>query len=118
MLGESYLVQNELGEAQKHFMLPWQRTALPEVVANALFQEALTLAKLKEFKQSAVLFQRFVQDYVSHPRVDEACFWLAESEYQAGEFGRARESYGKVVLEFPKSVNMSMHCMDWVPTTV
>jgi TolA-binding protein len=93
-LGECFLMENRISEAQILFEktssvpdAPW------DVKAEANFQSAVCLFKLKKFKEAAAKFSALIEQYPQHPKLTEAKFYQAEAEYRLGNFDAATRFY-------------------------
>jgi TolA-binding protein len=74
-----------------------QTAARPEVKANATFQIAWCFYRTSHFKEAADQFSKFSSEYPGDPRVDEASYWMAESEYEAGDYKSALAYYQRLL---------------------
>jgi TolA-binding protein len=94
LLGECFLVENKVSEAQIVFEKAASISDAPlDVKVEASFQSAVCLFKLKKYKDSAVKFSSLNEQYPKHPKLAEAKFYQAEAEYRLGNFGAATRFY-------------------------
>ena len=49
---------------------------------------------MKQYGDAVQAFSKFVALFPKHPKVSEATFWRAESEYQLGQYMSAARDYG------------------------
>ena len=104
MLGETNLMLNAYSEAREAFKAASSTKDAPrDVTADAEFQEAWSLIKLKQYDEAAAQFAQFVKSYPQNSKVDEAYFWLGEAYFNAGNFQQSATNYNQVVNLYPKS---------------
>ena len=98
MLGEYYVANGAYDSArvsyEKALSVP---DASFETKVTSSFQLAWCLMKLGKSKDAAVGFSKFIATYPEHPKSAEASYWLAESDYQAGDFRSAIKQYQSIV---------------------
>jgi TolA-binding protein len=68
-----------------------------ETKVTSSFQLAWCLMKLGRSKEAASGFSKFIATYPDHPKAAEASYWLAESEYQGGDYRNALKQYQSIV---------------------
>lgn len=101
MLGECLLAESNFEAARSAFTQALAQSQAPfEVKVTSAYQVAWCLLKLDRFKEAAEHFSRFLTQYPSHPRSTEATYWLAESEYRAGDYRNSLKHY-QAVAESP-----------------
>ncbi|MEK7670786.1 MAG: tetratricopeptide repeat protein, partial [Bacteroidota bacterium] len=104
MLGETNLMLNAYNEARGAFKAASSTKDAPrDVTADAEFQEAWSLIKLKQYDEAAAQFAQFVKSYPQNSKIDEAYFWLGEAYFNAGNFQQSATNYNQVVNLYPKS---------------
>lgn len=97
MIGECYVRESKYAEA-----LPWFEKAVSDSSASfdvkvaAMYQAGWCLYKERKYKEASSRFTEFLANYPVHPKAYEAQFWLAESEYQQGNFDSALTAYKNV----------------------
>ena len=64
-----------------------------ETKVNSLYQVAWCSFKSRKYKDAVSGFTRFLSSYPAHPKAVEAQYWLAEAEYQGGDFKGALKQY-------------------------
>ena len=98
MLGECFVVDaaydSAMASYEKALSVP---DASFETKITSSFQLAWCLMKLGKSKEAAADFTRFIATYPDHPKAAEAAYWLAESEYQGGDFRNALKHYQSIV---------------------
>ena len=98
MLGECYAGISAFDSARVYYgkALNVEGTSF-ETKVNSLYQVAWSNFKLRNYKESASGFSRFLTAYAGHPRSLEAQYWLAESDYLGGDYKNALKHYLDVV---------------------
>ncbi|MBF8247405.1 MAG: Outer membrane assembly lipoprotein YfiO [Bacteroidetes bacterium] len=114
MLGECFLVESSFKDAHGWFS---KAAAHPnasfEVKVNARYQAAWCLYKMKDYTASVSALKSFVGDFPKHPNAAKARFWLAESEYQRGNYKEAQEAYRPLAEELGEKQEEAMYGMGW-----
>ena len=114
MLGECFLVESSFKDAHGWFS---KAAAHPnasfEVKVNARYQAAWCLYKMKDYTASVSALKSFVGDFPKHPNAVKGRFWLAESEYQRGNYKEAQEAYRPLVEEPGEKQEEAMYGMGW-----
>lgn len=104
MLGECYLIENNLPLAQTWFeKAAGMKDAPFDVKVDASFQSAVCLFKLRKFKEASSKLAEFIEQYPQHPKSGEAKFYRGEAEYQLGNFGAAAQFYQESSENFDKT---------------
>ncbi|MCX6133789.1 MAG: tetratricopeptide repeat protein [Ignavibacteriales bacterium] len=94
MLGECYVESSAFDSARICFEKALSFSGLSfETKVTSSYQLAWSTFKLRKSKEAAAGFSRFIATYPDHPKSSEALYWLAESEYQAGDFRGALKHY-------------------------
>jgi len=94
MQGECLIVEGKFDLAKESFE---KALGMPgasfDVKVGAQFQHAWSLLKLKRYGDASKAFAGFISAYEKHPKSLDARFWLAESEYQRGNYATAQKEY-------------------------
>jgi len=94
MVGECLLVEGNYDAARASFS---SAAAHPlasfDVKVASHYQIGWSLFKAKKFSEAATQFAKFAEAYPQHPRTSEAQYWLAESEYNAGNYKASLKHY-------------------------
>lgn len=97
MLGECLIVEGQFVQAKDAFEKGMTQTnASFESKVGAHYQFGFTLFKLKKYPEASKTLSEFLQLYGKHPKALDARYWLAESEYQRGNFSIAAREYMEV----------------------
>jgi len=115
MLGECLLSESNFEAARSAFAQALAQAQAPfEVKVTSAYQVAWCLLKLDRFKDAAEHFSRFLAEYPGHPRSDEATYWLAESDYRAGDYRSSLKHY-KAVAESARDLRREegMYGIGW-----
>lgn len=98
MLGESYATISAFDSARVYYSkaLAAEGTSF-ETKVNSMYQVAWSNFKLRNYKEAAAGFSRFLAAYAGHPKSLEAQYWLAESDYLGGDYKNALKHYLDVV---------------------
>ena len=98
MLGECYVANSAFDSARVAYEKTLSISDVSfETKITSSFQLAWCLMKLGKSKEAAAGFSKFIAAYPDHPKSVEASYWLAESEYQAGDFRNALKQYQSIV---------------------
>ena len=102
LLGECLYAESNYDPARTAFeKVLAQPQASFELKVASSYRIAWCLYKQSRFKDAAAQFSMFVSTYPNHPRAAEATYWLAESEYRAGDYRGALNHY-KTVAQSPQ----------------
>jgi TolA-binding protein len=94
MLGECFFAEENYDAARAAYgQALKQAGAPPEVKATASFQIAWCLYRTNRFKEASSQFSRFSSEYPGDSRAAEASYWMAEAEYEAGDYQSALTHY-------------------------
>lgn len=100
MLGECYLSTEAFDSAKACYEKALGYEGLSfETKVNSMYQVAWCSFKLKQFKDAASGFSKFLAAYPGHPKSAEASYWLAESEYQGGDFKNSLKQYRLIAAD-------------------
>ncbi|MGB2867457.1 MAG: tetratricopeptide repeat protein, partial [Bacteroidota bacterium] len=97
MIGECFVRESNYTEA-----IPWFEKAAADsavsfdVKVAAMYQTGWSLYKARKYNEASSRFTEFLALYPIHPKAYEAQFWLAECEYQQGDFDSALTGYKNV----------------------
>lgn len=98
MLGEYYAGLSAFDSARVYYSKAlFSDGATFETKVNSIYQLAWSNFKLRNYKEAAAGFTRFLAAYPGHPKSVEAQYWLAESDYLGGDFKTALKHYLEVV---------------------
>jgi TolA-binding protein len=98
MLGECYAANGAYDSARAAYEKALSVPGISfETKITSSFQFAWCLMKLGRSKDAAAGFSKFIATYPDHPKSAEASYWLAESDYQAGDFRGALKQYQAIV---------------------
>ena len=98
MLGECYVADAAFDSARATYEKALSVSDISfETKVTSSFQVAWCLMKLGKSKEAVAGFSKFIAAYPDHPKSAEASYWLAESEYQAGDFRNALKQYQSIV---------------------
>ena len=98
MLGEYYASVLAFDSARVYYSKALiSENATFETKVNSVYQVAWSNFKLRNYKESAAGFTRFLSAYPGHPKSVEAQYWLAESDYLGGDYKAALRHYLDVV---------------------
>ncbi len=75
----------------------------PKEKETDLYQEGLSLFKLKKYQDAKKAFRNFIKEHPTSPRVANAHFWIGECEYRLSRYEEAILEYNKVINKYPKS---------------
>jgi TolA-binding protein len=94
MLGECYVADGAYDDARSAYekALSYDNASF-ETKVNSAYQSAWCSFKLKKFKDATAGFTKFLSSYPGHPKSVEALYWLAESDYQGGDFKGSLKQY-------------------------
>ncbi|MFH0990454.1 MAG: tetratricopeptide repeat protein [bacterium] len=94
MLGECLLFESKFDEARDAFERAYASESAPfEVKVSSMYQIGWCYYKSKKYKEASPQFIKFLNSYPNHPQSHDARYWLAESEYQLGDFDGALKQY-------------------------
>ncbi len=100
MAGECLLADSKYDPAltmfEKALEVP---SASLDVKVAASYQSAWCSYKLKDYKGASEKFTRLINSYPQHPRTVDGEFWLAESEYQLGNYQSALAHYQTIAAK-------------------
>ncbi|MDD5037154.1 MAG: tol-pal system protein YbgF [Methylococcaceae bacterium] len=84
---------------------PAPKTAAPDDSAarQAAYQKAFNVLKDGKYGEAVKEFKGFLAAYPKGEYSDNAAYWLAEAQYVNRDMPAARESFRKVVREFPQA---------------
>lgn len=98
MLGECSVANGALDSAKDFYEKALSQKEISfETRISSSFQLAWCNMKLGRSRDAASGFSKFIAAYPDHPKSAEAAYWLAESEYQAGDFRSALKQYQSIV---------------------
>ncbi len=75
----------------------------PKEKETDLYQEGLSLFKLKKYQDAKKAFRNFIKEHPTSPKVANAHFWIGECEYRLSRYEEAILEYNKVINKYPKS---------------
>jgi TolA-binding protein len=94
MLGECLFAESNYEAARTAYgQALGQAGASPEVMATASYQIAWCFYRANRFKEAAGQFSKFSSAYPADPRAAESSYWMAESEYEGGDYQSALTHY-------------------------
>ncbi len=100
MLGECYASVSDFDSARVYFAKALSSEGASfETKVNSIYQVAWSNFKLRNYKESATGFSRFLAAYTGHPKSVEAQYWLAESDYLGSEYKNALKHYLDIVKQ-------------------
>ena len=94
MAGECLVAEGDIEQARGMF-----ESAVPHPLASfevkvvSQYQIGWCLFKTGKLKEAAAQFSKFLETYPQHPRAAEAQYWLAEAEYQGGNYRASLRQY-------------------------
>ena len=89
--------------AAKIFYNFQQKNPSHKLAAEALFLSAQCNYKLADYRESARLFQKVVDEYPDEKTVrPEAMYWLADSNVKSGDNVKAFQSFKKMTWDYPE----------------
>ncbi len=98
MLGELALADGKPAEARPFFKAAVVNPVSGrEIVVTSSFRAALCSYRTASYDTAAAEFGQFREAYPGHPKVAEAAYWQAESEFRRGNFSQARPLYTEAV---------------------
>lgn len=103
MMGEASMAINDFSNAQYAFSQVRRLGADREVLADALFQESVSLYHLGRFKSSAERFNEYLRKFPAHRQEAEGYVWRGEALYQDGRYAEAERSYSDALRLFPNN---------------
>lgn len=103
MLGETNIALRDFSNAQYAFSRVRQLSAIPDVIAPAMFQESICLYHLGRFKSSSESFDGYLKRFPKHENAAEAYVWRGEALYQDGKFTEAERAYSDAMRLFPNN---------------
>lgn len=101
MSGECLITEGNFESAKFAFENALKQPAISFAVKVAAgYQAAWCAYKAKNYKEAVAKFTEFAKLYPSHPKSAEAMYWLAESEYNGGNYRAALKQY-QAIAEVP-----------------
>lgn len=115
MVGGCLLAQVNFAEARG-----WYERALAspnasfEVKLNSSYQIAWCKYKTGILRESVEGFADFIKAYPQHPKAADARFWMAEAQYQLGDFDSALAGYKQTVASgSPERREQALYGIGW-----
>ncbi|MBI4428229.1 MAG: tetratricopeptide repeat protein [Ignavibacteriales bacterium] len=97
MLGECLAAETNYKEAMEAFSkAASSHEASFDIKVVSSYQVGWCQLKLKMYREASATFRAFVTAYPQHPKAGLAQFWLAESQYQLGNYESALQAYQTV----------------------
>jgi TolA-binding protein len=104
MIGEVHRVRGELEAALTSYRdARAQEGASPELLADIMYEEGLTLERLGRHDEAATLLRTFTSNYPDDSQSGDAWFWLGEASFHAGAYAQADSAYGIALQKFQGS---------------
>jgi len=98
MLGECYVSTSAFDSARVYYDKAISADGVSfETKVNSAYQLAWSNFKLRNYKDAAAAFSKFVSSYPGHPKSVEAQYWRAEAEYLGGDYANALKDYQEVI---------------------
>jgi outer membrane protein assembly factor BamD len=72
-----------------------------QLAPDALYDRALAALHGRDWTDAVELFERFVIQYPTHPRTQEARFWLGEAYFGKKEYITAATEFSRLANEYP-----------------
>ncbi len=101
MMGECSIALNDFSNAQYAFARVRKLGASGQMLADAMFQEGVSLYHLGRFKSSAERFTEYLQQFPQDRHAAQGYVWKGEALYQDGKFDAAEHAYADALRLFP-----------------
>jgi outer membrane protein assembly factor BamD len=75
--------------------------AAEQTTPEALFERALTALHKEDWTEAIAAFDRFALSYPTHPRIQEARFYLANAHFGKKEYVTAANEYARLASDYP-----------------
>lgn len=72
-------------------------------ISLALFDAGVNSYNAHDYSSARRSFQDFLKNYPNHTQTAEASYYLAECDFQAGQFPQAALAFDNVIKKYPKS---------------
>ncbi len=83
------------------------QTTTTDPAIEQMYQNAFSQLKAGRFKESARLFEDFIQQNPNHPLTDNSYYWLGESYYVDRNYPLALSAFQSLEQKFPLSSKLS-----------
>ena len=74
---------------------------LAKLTADELFSHGMERIQAEEWRDAIAAFQRFVFEYPTHPRYQEARYEMSEVHFGAKEYITAATEYARLAMDYP-----------------
>ncbi|MCC6399022.1 MAG: tetratricopeptide repeat protein [Bacteroidetes bacterium] len=102
MVGEVHRTRGALDAALASYRdARAQDTVSPQLLADLLYEEGLTLEQLGRYAEASSILRAFVSEYPGDTQAPEAWFWLGEAYFHDGAYERADSAYTVALQKLP-----------------